>query len=147
MKKIILLLVLLFNALISSGFAHEGHDHDPVAALFKEKGSKYEISAGDEHIGHFVIKSVRKNRQGATLRLDQTFHSGDIDVLKTVAADYYKDGLLAYRFIGDTDTYIVLIDFRNVAEGTNSGIRFIYTTETSGRTSSSESIIVEKSVE
>ncbi|MCE2929587.1 MAG: hypothetical protein LW817_08165 [Candidatus Caenarcaniphilales bacterium] len=145
MKKLLWLLVLFICA--NAAFAHEGHDHDPVAALFEQKGSKYEISAGDHHIGHFVIKSVRKNRKGAIVRIDQTFHSGDVDEFKTVTADYYKDGILAYKFVGDADTYIVLIDFRNISEGTNSGVRFAYTTETSKRTSTNENIIVEKSLE
>jgi hypothetical protein len=145
MKKLLLLLVLLICA--NAAFAHEGHDHDPVAALFEQKGSKYEISVAGKNIGHFVIKSVRKNRQGATVKLDQTFDATDVEQFKTVTADYYKDGLLAYKFIGDTDTYVVLIDFRNLSEGTNSGVRFAYTTETSKRTSTNENIIVEKSLE
>lgn len=145
LKKIqylILIMALCYGHLNVS--AHAGHDHaaEYLADLKSHKGDKYAISLNGEHIGHFIIKSVRAQSGKIILKLDQTFHLNP-DLNKKVNAVLTLEKILQYNFIANDKTYLLVVDFQNLDTGSNPGIRVIYDTEHDGRVISSETIALE----
>ncbi len=147
MKKIIVIVALAFMGSMSV-LAHAGHEHEDTTLLDinEHKGSEYSISKDDEDLGHFVIKSVKKTKDGSAVKIRQTFHL-DSEIEKTVTANYGEDKILSYSFPAGDENYFIFIDFQNLDSGDNSGIRLVYAEEPDGREIVTEEIVVTKVTE
>lgn len=122
----------------SSVYAHAGHEHggsylEQVKAL---KGADYSILVNDEEAGSFTIKSVKVTSEGAKLKIVQE------GVTKAVNALVTDEKILTYKFDLEGTEYSILIDFQNLTEGDNAGIRISYPEDFTGRVLQSEDIVV-----
>lgn len=122
----------------SSVHAHSGHEHDDsyleqVKAL---KGSEYKILLDGEDLGSFTIKSVIVTSLGAKLKIKQEAVAKQVNALVT------DEKILTYKFDLDGIEYSILVDFQNLSEGDNNGIRISYAEDFTGRVLHKEDIIV-----
>ncbi len=147
MTKIKFLIMLLIVFLISSGEinAHPGHVHpDTYLQQVKEqKGSTYRVTINGEDAGNFAIRSVIVTSLGAKLKIKQ-FSGKDSEEFKTVSGIVTDDKILNYAFTSGANKYIVIVDFQNLEEGDNSGMRIIYSTDSNSRELFNEEIVVSK---
>lgn len=127
----------------SSVYAHAGHEHD--ASYFEQvkalKGSEYKILVDDEDAGSFAIKSAVVTSMGVKLKIKQE------GVTKAVNALVTDEKILTYKFDLDGTEYSILVDFQNLTEGDNPGIRISYPEDFSARLLQSEDIVVRNSNE
>jgi len=142
-----LVLAILACCMHLKASAYPGHEGETGADYFaevkKHKGDTYEITANNEHIGHFIVKSVRGKSGNIILKLEQTFHL-DPEVEKTVSGVLTLGNMLKYEVVANGKTYLLVIDFQNLDSGSNTGYRISYDTEHEDRIMSFETINVEK---
>ncbi len=138
LKKTFLVLLIAVIFLGSGIQAHSGH---VLEATYLEevkalKGAEFKILVDDEDAGSFTIKSAKVTSQGAKLKIEQE------GVEKLVNALVTDEKILTYKFDLDGTEYSILIDFQNLSEGDNAGIRISYPEDFTGRVLQSEDIVV-----
>lgn len=160
-KKLVLALALVSSSLLfMSVSAHPGHEHPDtnedsfLTELKAQKNSTYEIIIDDEVISNFTIKSVKPSKNGflVKLKLDQTLDDEEetegrrFHTLKAnVTASITEEKIMTYNYASTHgDSFTMIIDFQNLAEGSNAGYRISYTTEAEDREMASEEITVSK---
>ena len=159
----LLLCCPLCSTLYNSVQAHAGHEHLPDSATDKQTSKKgikaqfrpyidlrYEIVVDGEHVGHFFIKRTRRrNNSSAALRLEQTFHLSDKDIVDPkVTANYSPEAkTLRYHVSGEDNDYEIWVDLQDLTGGDNTGVRITYSKDPENRSVTVEDIIVRQVVE